>query len=506
MKDRTQWSIVSTVVVVSVLVIAGGILGALPLDRVVASVSEPAAAQSARYSQEGAVALQTAVSETITYQGRLTDPQGDPLDGSYPMQFILYDAATGGTAVWDSGQFNVDVMEGLFTVDLGVDQTDFDGQALWLEISVDGQILSPRQEIRPTPYALGLRPGARVAGEPPDFAGSVFGAEVEGTYPLASAIQGTVATGYAIYGDSDGGYALRGYSASGNALSASSNAKTAGVFNSNEGYGIRVDTAGTNHWDHAGYFTSNMGYGVYAVSSQNDGVRGEGDIAGVRGTGDIIGTYGFSSANFGLYGATTSGFGAYAFTSASSDNYGIYTPDNLYAQNVTMSGALTQIAQNGSDEPLEAGDVVVFSGVDTSSADAPVVQVGTTTSVNSSAVAGVVHGQYNLDAARQVEASPEAAMAGNVGPEELTPAGPVPPGDYMLIVVHGVTQVKAEALSTGIASGDLLATGSTGGYAATATQSGVDGPSTRSSGTVFAKALEPVEAGRGLIYAYVTLQ
>ena len=503
MKDRMQWLIV---VAVSVFIIAGGILGALPLHRAVASVLDPAAAQLPRASQKGTLAVQAAVSETITYQGRLTDPQGDPLDGLYPMQFILYDATAGGTAVWDSGQFNVDVTEGLFTVDLSVDQAEFNGQALWLEISVDGQTLSPRQEIRPTPYALGLRPGARVVGEPPDFAGSVLGADVEGSYPLASAIQGTVATGYAIYGDSAGGYGLRGYSASGNALSASSDAKTAGVFNSNEGYGIRVDTAGSDHWDHAGYFTSNMGYGVYAVSSQNDGIRGEGDIAGVRGVGDVIGTYGFSSNNFGLYGATSSGFGAYAYTSASSGNYGIYTPDNLYAGNLTMGGALTQVAQNSGDEPLEAGDVVVFSGVDTSSGDAPVVQVATTTSVGTSAVAGVVQGRYNLDAVRKIEAYPGAAVNGNAGSEELTPPGPVPPGDYMLIVVHGVTQVKAEALSTGIAPGDLLATGTTSGHAARATRYEVDGVSTTSPGTVFAKALEPVEDGRETIYVFVTLQ
>jgi hypothetical protein len=503
MKDRIQWLIVAAI---SVFIMAGGILEAFPLHRAVASVPAPAAVPSLFSSHEGAVRAQGVVGETITYQGRLTDPQGDPLDGSYPMQFILYDAESGGTAVWDSGQFNVEVTEGLFTVDLSVDQTDFDGQALWLEISVDGQILSPRQAIRPAPYALGLRPGARVVGEPPDFAGSVFGADVEGTYPLASAIQGTAATGDAIHGDSDGGYGLRGYSASGNALSASSDAKTAGVFQSNEGYGIRVNTDGSDHWDHAGYFTSNLGYGVYAVSSQNDGVRGEGDIAGVRGTGDVIGTYGFSSANFGLYGGTSSGFGVYGYTASSTNNYGIYTPDNLYAQNVTMSGALTQIAQNGSDQPLEPGDVVVFSGVDTSSGDAPVVQVATTTFLNSSSVAGVVHGRHNMDAAREIEASPGAAMNGNVGAEEITPPGPVPPGGYMLIVVHGVTQVKAEALSTEIAPGDLLATGTTSGHATRATQYEVDGLSTTSPGTVFAKALEPVEAGRDLIYVYVTLQ
>ena len=38
---------------------------------------------------------------TITYQGRLTDPDGIPLTGQFNMVFRLYDGKTGGTSLWE---------------------------------------------------------------------------------------------------------------------------------------------------------------------------------------------------------------------------------------------------------------------------------------------------------------------------------------------------------------------------------------------------------------------
>ena len=38
---------------------------------------------------------------TITYQGRLTDPDGIPLTGQFNMAFRLYDVQTGGTPLWE---------------------------------------------------------------------------------------------------------------------------------------------------------------------------------------------------------------------------------------------------------------------------------------------------------------------------------------------------------------------------------------------------------------------
>jgi hypothetical protein len=105
------------------------------------------------------------VNTAFTYQGRLTDAAGNPLTGNYNLVFQLWDDATAGSQVGVNIVRNgVQVNNGLFTVDLDVPQSAFNGQALWLRIQVNGQWLTPRQELLPVPYALGLRPGAWING------------------------------------------------------------------------------------------------------------------------------------------------------------------------------------------------------------------------------------------------------------------------------------------------------------------------------------------------------
>jgi hypothetical protein len=56
----------------------------------------------------------------INYQGRLTDATGNPVaDGPQLMKFIIYDAPTGGVDLWGTGFETVQVVNGLFSVQLG---------------------------------------------------------------------------------------------------------------------------------------------------------------------------------------------------------------------------------------------------------------------------------------------------------------------------------------------------------------------------------------------------
>ncbi len=88
----------------------------------------------------------------INYQGYLTDDQGDPLTGTHNFVFSMYDAATGGTALWTENHTAVSVENGVFHVIMGeftaIDPdlfgTDFDG-VYWLEVEIDGGVLEPRQ-------------------------------------------------------------------------------------------------------------------------------------------------------------------------------------------------------------------------------------------------------------------------------------------------------------------------------------------------------------------------
>ena len=98
---------------------------------------------------------------SFTYQGRLTDA-GSPATGTYDLRFILYDAESGGTQVGTMvNREDVNVANGLFTVDLDFGTTAFTGDARWMEIAVrpgastsTHTVLSPRQTVSPAPYAL----------------------------------------------------------------------------------------------------------------------------------------------------------------------------------------------------------------------------------------------------------------------------------------------------------------------------------------------------------------
>lgn len=98
----------------------------------------------------------------ITYQGTLATPDA-PVDHEVLAQFRLYDAASGGARVGVPLAMRVTPSNGLFTVPLDFGNTApfSTGAPLWLEATVDGVPLLPRQRLTPTPYAS----YARNAGE-----------------------------------------------------------------------------------------------------------------------------------------------------------------------------------------------------------------------------------------------------------------------------------------------------------------------------------------------------
>jgi hypothetical protein len=228
-----------------------------------------------------------------TYQGRLMDANS-PADGEYDFQFKLYDANAAGKQQGSTIDVNnADVIDGYFTVELDFGSNVFDGDARWLQIGVRQgaindplAILSPRQEVTPTPYAFYAASGPGVP-VPLELSGSVVysGAVVKGT---------NTGTGYGVYGK---------HNTSGN-------------------YG----------------FLGSSGYGVYGRSSSDSGVRGHGSSYGVYGssTGIGSGAYGknITSDNYGYLGS--SNYGVYGEHN-SSGNYGYVGSDNfgVYGKNIT---------------------------------------------------------------------------------------------------------------------------------------------------------------------------
>jgi hypothetical protein len=96
---------------------------------------------------------------TINYQGRLANSAGDPISDTVAMQFSFYDSDASGTLLWGPETHpTVEVAEGLFSVALGqlsggIPTSVLSGD-IWLEITVDGETLSPREQLRAVPYAM----------------------------------------------------------------------------------------------------------------------------------------------------------------------------------------------------------------------------------------------------------------------------------------------------------------------------------------------------------------
>ena len=94
----------------------------------------------------------------INFQGRLEE-SGKPAEGAKNFIFGIYGAPAGGSAEWTSQAASVAVANGVFSVVLetgtpaNLSTATFSG-ARYVEITVDGVPLSPRQEMVSAPYAL----------------------------------------------------------------------------------------------------------------------------------------------------------------------------------------------------------------------------------------------------------------------------------------------------------------------------------------------------------------
>jgi hypothetical protein len=104
-----------------------------------------------------AAAPAQAVPTTISFTGRLKTSAG-VVNGNVNLTFKLYDAGTGGTAVWTETHTGVTADTGLVYVDLGsmttLDSTILNGSQVFLEVTVGTETLSPRLPFNSVPYSV----------------------------------------------------------------------------------------------------------------------------------------------------------------------------------------------------------------------------------------------------------------------------------------------------------------------------------------------------------------
>lgn len=118
-----------------------------------------------------ALLLTACPNKQLGFQGRLLDANGNPLNGQYDMVFRLWKSATSTDSddlEYTFTQNDVQVTNGLFDLPIGtsgitpnegIDPAIFT-QALYLEIEIEGEVLSPRQKLNGAPYAMTLAGGS----------------------------------------------------------------------------------------------------------------------------------------------------------------------------------------------------------------------------------------------------------------------------------------------------------------------------------------------------------
>jgi len=97
------------------------------------------------------------VPHKITYQGRLTDTEGVPIDTSVDITFRIYETDVSSTPLWSQVHGSVLVQDGLFSAILSSFSDmagTFDGAERWLSVQIgDGAESDPRVRIESSAYA-----------------------------------------------------------------------------------------------------------------------------------------------------------------------------------------------------------------------------------------------------------------------------------------------------------------------------------------------------------------
>jgi hypothetical protein len=240
----------------------------------------------------------------FSHQGRLLDANGNPVaDGNYDFTYKIFQVASGGTAVHTETKA-VAVEGGLFTTSVGlspaIDPTIF-AQPTWLEITVEGQVLGPRQRLQGSPFAFTL----------------VSGSVIQGGQPLDRDFGGQVDTGAALTVLNNDSSATGGHG-----LLAINRAIPANVADKDKVAAMQARAVGTGAVD------SESGYGAIVTSSGYRGMKVESDDAYYAAAFD-------SNLGIILIGGSCNGC------------------------------ALAYMARNAGDTAINAGDFVAVEGVET---------------------------------------------------------------------------------------------------------------------------------------------
>lgn len=426
------------------------------------------------------IASAEAVSQTMTYQGILTDSGGNPLTGTYSMTFKLYNWQTGGIP-FDTITQDVQCTNGLFSVSLPVTAADIHGQPVWLGIRIGNELqpeLTPRQEIRPVPYAFSLRPDAWVTGESD---GGIFHVVQEGMNGMGITAATTAGSAKGIYelimGPDSAGVSIEVQGSNSRGLSVKTTASGS--------YAADVNTTSSTS---PGYYAETWGAGSQGFAANTHGNSGSHgvDVATTGNQSHGVKTYTTGQESHGVIGQATgleaNGVVAYstqwaaiyADTFRGDHQWGLYTPDDIYANGAQMPASdVAEYMPAASD--AEPGTVMIIGDDGT---------LRVSTEANDPRVAGIVSTEPGVT----LGANP----AGNPGEEKIAIAGRVP--------------CRVDASSGAIHPGDPLTTSPTPGHAMKAVPEIINGKKFYPETMILGKAMGTLESGTGTIEVLVMLR
>ncbi len=449
-------------------------------------------------SSQAPVAPLAPVGTAITYQGRLQD-SGAPANGAYDFIFAVYDASAAGAQVGISASLgDVAVTGGLFTVKLNFGTGVFGGGQRWLEVSVRPgasvgayTTLSPRQELTPAGYALGMPnvytdEGANFVGIGRNF--RISGNEVFGVRYTGGANQ---YGGMYVETSDSSGWPFYGYATNGSFRAWTYyNGATGDWSLYNAGIRLKVPSSGGLRIGPALNYSL-----VISNTTGSDGIR-------ILDTGDDSIQIGSPPdvANYGVYipspGVST--YGLWSNTSNAAGEWALYSVDNVQAGNV-FAQAYSLVTRLGGSEALSPGEVVAVTGVDAplpgGTATLPLVERASAEGFNG--VIGVVQSRMVYDVAPGKEAEGEKAL--------FSVDGPAKPGDYVSLIVYGVAYVKVEPGAV-IAAGERLTASSLAGAVRPLQERMIDGMTVTEGAPVIGIALASPVEGQDTIPVFVTLR
>lgn len=299
-------------------------------------------------------AVASPLGSAFTYQGQLNF-NGSPASGNFDFQFALFTTGTGGSAVDTITLTTQSVSNGLINESLDYTDVPFNGQALWIEVSVRPAgsgtytVLSPRQPITATPYALFALAGNQGPAGPTGPQGPAGAVGAQGPAGAAGARgpagptgpqgpAGVVTLPFAGSGSDPTAVLSVSNSGAGNGVVGLTTGAASGVYGGSpngNGFGVAGRAGGGSGIAvpiHVGTLgDSDSGYGVAGASSSNDGVHGasstgsgvHGTTKGVSGQSGAAGVWGDTHDYYGVWGTSVTGDGVHGNSTSASGVYGL---------------------------------------------------------------------------------------------------------------------------------------------------------------------------------------